>query len=96
MSVIEQLKDKLSRELQALHVEIIDDSWQHAGHAEARSDLGATHLSITIVSPQFEGVGLMDQHRMVHDVLKEAREKHLHALQLKTIPASQWEASQAR
>jgi len=94
MSVIEQLKDKLTRDLQALHVEIIDDSWQHAGHAEARSDLGATHLSITVVSPQFEGVGLMDQHRMVHEALKEAREKHLHALQLKTIPASQWKSSQ--
>lgn len=94
MSTIEQLKDKLTRELQASHVEIIDDSWKHAGHLEATPGLAATHLSMTIVSPQFEGINLMDQHRLVHTVLKEAREKHLHALQLKTIPTSQWAAHQ--
>lgn len=90
MSTIEQLKDKLTRELDATHVEIIDDSWKHAGHLEATPGLEATHLTMTVVSPRFEGVGIMDQHRLVHEVLKEAREKHLHALQLKTLPPSQW------
>jgi stress-induced morphogen len=94
VSVVENLKTKLVQELEATHVEIIDDSWQHAGHTEARSDLGATHLTIIVVSPQFEGIPLMDQHRMVHAVLKEARQTHLHALQLKTIPVSQWQNSQ--
>lgn len=88
MSVIEQLKEKLIRELDAEHVEIIDDSWKHAGHQAAPVGLEATHLSITIISPKFAGMPLMDQHRMVHEVLKEAREKHLHALQLKTQASS--------
>ena len=88
MSVVEQLKEKLIRELDATHVEIIDDSWKHAGHREA-PHMEATHLSITVVSPKFIGVNLMDQHRMVHEVLKEARETHLHALQLKTQVPSQ-------
>lgn len=92
MTVIDQLKDKLTRELSADHVEIIDDSWQHAGHREVRPGMEATHLTITVVSPKFEGINLMDQHRMVHAVLKEARDKHLHALQLKTIPTSRWES----
>jgi len=90
MSVINQLKEKLSRELDAEHVEIIDDSWQHAGHQEARVGVEATHLTITVVSPRFEGVTLMDQHRMVHEVLKDARDQHLHALQLKTMAPSRW------
>lgn len=90
MSTIEQLKEKLIRELDATHVEIIDDSWKHAGHREAPQGLSATHLTMTVVSPKFEGMNLMDQHRLVHEALKEAREQHLHALQLKTIPASQW------
>ena len=91
MSVIEQLKTKLTNELDALHVEIIDDSWQHAGHHQAPTGIEATHLSITVVSPRFEGLGLMDQHRLVHEVLKEARESHLHALQLKTVTPSNWQ-----
>lgn len=90
MSVIEQLKQKITLELEAVHVDIIDDSWKHAGHKQAPVGIEATHLTITIVSPKFEGINLMDQHRMVHEVLKEAREKHLHALQLKTIASSKW------
>lgn len=90
MSVIDDLKAKLMRELDAIHVEIEDESWKHAGHAGATPGVEATHLSMVIVSPRFEGVGIMDQHRLVHTVLQEARERHLHALQLKTIPASQW------
>lgn len=90
MSVIDDLKAKLVRELEAIHVEIEDESWKHAGHAGATPGVEATHLNMVVVSAKFEGVGIMDQHRMVHAVLQEARERHLHALQLKTIPASQW------
>lgn len=90
MSVIEALRKKLLNELDAQHVDIIDDSWKHAGHLEAGTGLEATHLSITVVSPRFEGLGIMDQHRLVHQALQKARERHLHALQLKTVPSSQW------
>jgi BolA protein len=90
MSTIEQLKAKLTRELDATHVDIIDESWKHAGHVEATPGIDATHLSMIVVSPRFEGLGILDQHRLVHDVLKEARERHLHALQLKTLSPSQW------
>lgn len=92
MSVIDDLKVKLTRELDAIHVEIEDESWKHAGHAGATPGVEATHLNMVVVSPRFEGVGMLDQHRLVHAVLQEARQRHLHALQLKTIPASQWQA----
>lgn len=91
MTVIEQLKSKLTQALEAAHVEIVDDSWRHAGHLEAKPGLEATHLTITVVSSRFEGVSLMDRHRLVHEVLKEARENHLHALQLKTLTPGQWQ-----
>lgn len=91
MSTIEQLKEKLTRELDAVHVEIIDDSWKHAGHMEATPGMEATHLTITVVSPRFDNVSIIDQHRLVHEVLKEAREKHLHALQLKTLTPQAWQ-----
>lgn len=91
MSTIEQLKEKLIRELDAAHVEIEDDSWKHAGHREVKPGMEATHLTITVVSPKFDGINLIDQHRMVHEVLKEARERHLHALQLKTLTPEAWQ-----
>lgn len=91
MSVIENLKQKLERELDATFVEIEDESWKHAGHREVTPGMMATHLSMVVVSPKFEGIGIMDQHRMVHEVLKEARGKHLHALQLKTFTPESWQ-----
>jgi len=88
--VVARLREKLQKALEAERVDIIDESWKHAGHvAMAGVTPEATHLHITIVSPRFNGVPLIDQHRMVNDVLKEARETHLHALQLKTVPSSQ-------
>ncbi len=89
--IIEALKEKLIRELDAVHVEIEDDSWKHAGHGNVAPGLQATHLSMWVVSHRFEGVSILDQHRMVHDVLKEAREEHLHALILKTYTPAAWE-----
>jgi stress-induced morphogen len=88
--LVARLREKLQRALDAATVEIVDESWKHAGHvAMAGVTPEATHLNITIVSSRFNGVSLIDQHRMVNEILKEARETHLHALQLKTIPSSQ-------
>lgn len=51
------------------------------------NDLTGTqdHLGITIVSDAFEGKGLLQQHRMVMDILKEKLKGELHAVQLKTL-----------
>lgn len=88
MSVVENLKQKLMHALDA-QVEIEDESWKHAGHVAAPQQIEATHLNITVISPRFEGTSLIDQHRMVNELLKEARETHLHALQLKTLTPQQ-------
>jgi stress-induced morphogen len=88
----DSVKTALMEKLKAEHVEIVDDSWRHAGHqAMAGKPQGeATHLQITVVSPEFEGVSLLARHRMVHQALKEAFATHLHALELKTLSPSEW------
>jgi BolA-like protein 1 len=87
--LVTQMREMLMRELEAERVDIEDVSWQHAGHvAMAGVTPEATHLNITVVSSRFNGVPLIDQHRMVNTLLQEARNTHLHALQLKTMPSS--------
>src|SRR5690606_39022968 len=86
----DSIKVKLETELEATHVQIVDNSWMHAGHAGAAS--GGSHLAILIVSPKFEGQGIMDQHRMVHQVLKEEMCGAIHALELKTLTPSAFAA----
>ena len=43
------------------------------------------HLGIMVISPEFEGKALIDQHQMVMDILKERFKDDIHAVQLKTL-----------
>lgn len=53
---------------------------------------GGDHWQLFIVSPAFEGKGLIEQHRMVNDALKEEiADQRIHALALKTYTPAQWE-----
>lgn len=53
---------------------------------------GGDHWQVIIVSPAFEGKGLLEQHRMVNDALKGAMDdERIHALALKTYSPAQWE-----
>ena len=47
---------------------------------------GQDHLGITVKSAHFNGKLLLEQHRMVMDILKEKLDSsEIHAVQLKTI-----------
>lgn len=50
----------------------------------ARGDHDDDHLAATVVSPAFEGVSLVDQHKMVYDALGDHMTRDVHALELKT------------
>ena len=53
---------------------------------------GGDHWQLIVVSPAFEGKGLIDQHRMVNDALKvPMADQRIHALALKTYSPEQWE-----
>ena len=85
---IETLREKLLGDLPGAHIQIEDDSWQHAGHAGATG--GNMHLTITEVSEKFRGVSLIDQHRMVQQILKNEIGTLIHALILKTHTPENW------
>ena len=53
---------------------------------------GGDHWQVIIVSPAFEGKGLIEQHRMVNEALKEQiGDQRIHALALKTYSPAQWD-----
>jgi BolA protein len=74
------IKDKLNQSLAPSHLEIIDESHQHAGHAGARQ--GGGHFMVTIVSPQFIGKTLVQRHRMVYAAVDELMNTAIHALSI--------------
>lgn len=53
---------------------------------------GGDHWQVVIVSPAFEGKGLVEQHQLVYAALKdEMGDQRIHALALKTFTPAQWE-----
>jgi acid stress-induced BolA-like protein IbaG/YrbA len=57
---------------------------------------GGDHYQVTVVSSEFSGKRLVQQHQMVYTALQEAMSSEaIHALALKTYTPEAW-ASQAR
>ena len=76
----EEIKETLARTLPVTLVETQDLTG------------GGDHWQLIIVSPAFEGKGLLEQHRMVNEALMEPMgDQRIHALSLKTFSPAQWE-----
>jgi BolA protein len=82
------IEEKLKKELAAEHVEVIDESHLHAGHAGAKS--GGGHFRATIVSARFEGLSAVQAQRLVYAALSVEMAGDIHALAMKTLTPSQW------
>ena len=74
--------------LEAVHVEVFDDSHLHAGHAGAAS--GGGHFRVVVVSPRFEGVSRVQAQRLVYQALSQEMGSEIHALSMSTLTPDQW------
>jgi len=79
------LEDRLKELLQPNRLEVLDESWQHAGHAGADGTGSGTHFRVRIASPLFDGRTRVAQHRLVYDALRDFTERGLHALAIETL-----------
>ena len=71
----------VTERLQALsptHLEILDESHLHIGHAGAQG--GASHFRLIIGSDQFEGLSTLAKHRLINQQLSDLIPHPIHAL----------------
>ncbi len=83
-----RIEAKLRGGLDAVHVEVVDESHLHAGHAGAAS--GGGHFRAVIVSAQFDGENAVQRQRRVYAVLSEEMVDEIHALSMRTLTPEQW------
>jgi BolA family transcriptional regulator, general stress-responsive regulator len=76
----DQLHARLRERLSPTRLEVLDESYQHAGHAGANSSGFGTHFRVRITSPMFTGESRVARHRLVYDSLQEFIDAGLHAL----------------
>lgn len=84
--------DRILREaLRPSHLEIVDESVLHAGHAGAAA--GGGHFQVILVSELFREKSVIERHRLVYQALGELMKQEIHALTLSTLTPEEWKAS---
>ena len=79
---------RLRESLAATHVEVVDESHLHAGHAGAKS--GGGHFRAVIVSEQFAGLSRVKAQQLVYGVMGTWMGKEIHALSMQTMTPAEW------
>jgi BolA protein len=82
MTVRDTIAEKLMQAFAPVHLDVVDQSQLHAGHAGARPG-GETHFSIHIVSQAFRGKTRIERHRMVNEALARELQGGVHALAIR-------------
>ena len=80
----DMLRRRLEERLAPSRLEVLDESYQHAGHAGADESGIGTHFRVRIDSPLFSGKSRLARHRLVYDSLQDYIDAGLHALAIGT------------
>lgn len=80
----EKIRQNLEESLSPIHLEIIDDSKAHAGHAGQRQT-GGGHFFLTIVSEAFTGKTSVQRHQMIYRALGPLMQTDIHALSIRAM-----------
>lgn len=81
---VAQLETRLRERLAPTRLEVLDESYQHAGHVGANDTGFGTHFRVRIASHLFTGKSRVACHRLVYDALQDFIAQGLHALAIET------------
>lgn len=85
MSVRERIEEKLVREFEPQHLEVLDESGMHASGPGAE-----THFRVRIVSARFAGQTRVQRHQHVYRLLEPERAGGVHALGIQTLTPEEY------
>ena len=77
-----EITERLTQALAPTHLQVIDDSERHRGHA-GHDPRGESHFTVEIVSPRFAGLNRVERQRSVNAALAELLQERVHALAIK-------------
>jgi BolA protein len=85
MSMTDTIHARLTAQFSPTHLEVIDESASHHGHAGWREG-GETHFRVRIATRNFDGMSRIAQHRAVMDALAAELKSSVHALAIEILP----------
>lgn len=72
--------ERLNAAFQPTHLEVIDESEQHRGHAGYGQ--GGRHFAIIIASPHLSALPRVEAHRRIYAVFSDLIPQDIHALRI--------------
>ncbi len=78
-----RIEAKLKSALEPARLEVANESDAHAGHASSPGS-GESHFRVSIVAEKFRGLSMVQQHRLVYELLADELRDGVHALALHT------------
>ena len=75
----------IQQRLSPTQLEVLDESYQHAGHAGANDSGVGTHFRIRIACPGFDGKSRVARHRLVYDALQDFIDQGVHAIAIEVL-----------
>jgi stress-induced morphogen len=84
MQIEQTIKERLTAAFQPVSLEVINDSYRHAGHASSPGT-GESHFSVRVVAPAFAGKSRVERHRMVNAALADLLQGKVHALAIQAL-----------
>ena len=85
----EQIEDKLQKDLEPWHLEVINESPNHNVPDGAES-----HFKIVIVSEKFFDIRAVKRHQLIYSVLAEEMKK-IHAIAIHPFTPDEWADKQS-
>lgn len=80
-----QLAARLQADLLPSHLEVIDESGDHAGHMGSNGTAFGTHFRVRISAPCFDGQTRVACHRLVYHSLEPFIAQGVHAIAIEIV-----------
>lgn len=80
---VELIKSRIIAALQPSHLEVIDESDQHIGHAGHQG--GGRHFLVIIHANCLGGLSRIAAHRKIYELFDDLMPDQIHALRIKVI-----------
>lgn len=91
MTVQDRIYQALQDRFHPTHLDLVDESDSHAGHAGARQT-GGGHYAVCIVSDAFQNQSLLERHQAVYQALEPFLQTDIHALRIKAATRAEWKS----
>ena len=80
--VAAEIAKRLSEALAPTHLQVVNDSDRHRGHA-GHDGSGESHFTVVVEADRFRGMSRLQRQRAVNEALGELLKERIHALAIK-------------